>query len=144
MVRNFFVLISPDDGCGNRDFFEERSKVLVDDFFKDGTVLERGIIVVGGRDLFDKGSEKRLGENFFGKTELVIDEDFYFFLFAFLTNRGRGEKDEMFNAFGVGSGEMSSDLTTERMTQKSNIFKFKFVNEGKDEVRVFFNTRIVR
>ena len=64
--------------------------------------------------------------------------------FSFLTNGGRREKDEVFESFGMGGGEMGSDLTTERVTQKSNVFKFKFVNEGKDEIRVFFNTGIVR
>ncbi len=62
----------------------------------------------------------------------------FIFVFCFLTNRRRGEKDKVFNIFGMGSGEVGSDLTAERMPQESNVFKFEFMDEGKDKVRVFF------
>jgi len=54
LIGNFFVLVSPENGGRNRDFFEKRSEILVDDFFEERTVLRRGVVVVGRGNLFDK------------------------------------------------------------------------------------------
>lgn len=112
LIRNFFVSVSPNDGGGGRDFFKKKSKILVDDFFEERTMLGRCTVIISGSDLFNEESEKGLRKNFFKKVELVIDEDFYFLFLGFLTNGGGREKDEMFESFGVSGSEMSGNLTT--------------------------------